>query len=455
MRVAFASNERSVAAHSRTGTAQSLRISTNSPCRRPSSRGRSGRGPGDLAAPLTFPTRERRASFSIGAVQTDSELSVTINPESWSRPAEAYQTPRQLSEFTFKRWEEHRSSQRYNRHIFQLFGSSIFKQLTNSLLTVGAIASAVCWYESQIVPQYDVAPSLLMPTAPFDLTSFALALLLVFRTNSSYDRFVEVTTVWSGLGNRARDTLRQCISHIKKDDTMSDEELHPLAGAMCRWVVAYVRALKCDVSKDSDLRQELAQVLTDEEADALMAARCRPAFAVSILTELGAAAPLNESHRIRLDENLTYFEDAVGSCERILTQPIPLAYSRHTSRFMVIWLGSLPFGLYSTCGLATIPISMVMAFLLLGIDEIGVQIEEPLGLLPLDGLCDEIEGDLFSMLQEGGEVKRTAKLSTAAGSGAYSPLLSYGSEDEALDSDHREWQETVAPRPVSDWFAEK
>ena len=62
---------------------------------------------------------------------------------------------------------------------------------------------------------------------------------------------------------------------------------------------------------------------------------------------------------------------------------------------MVIWLGSLPFGLYSTCGLATIPISMVMAFLLLGIDEIGVQIEEPLGLLPLDGLCDEIEGDLF------------------------------------------------------------
>ena len=84
-----------------------------------------------------------------------------------------------------------------------------------------------------------------------------------------------------------------------------------------------------------------------------------------------------------------------------------------------------------------------------------MQIEEPLGLLLLDGLCDEIEGDLFSMLQEGGEVKRTAKLSTAAGSGAYSPLLSYGSEDEALDSDHREWQETVAPRPVSDWFAEK
>ena len=366
---------------------------------------------------------------------------------------EAYRTPRQLDDFTFKRWDEHRSTSRYNRHIASLFNSSVFQQLTQSLLTVGAIATGVCAYESDVVPVYDLAPSLLMPTAPFDLTSFALALLLVFRTNSSYDRFVEVTGVWSGLGNRARDTMRQCISHIQQDG----DELHPLAGAMCRWTVAYVRALKCDVVQDSDLRKELKQVLTDEEAEAMMNSRHRPAFAVSILTELGAAAPLNESHRIRLDENLTYFEDAVGSCERILMQPIPLAYSRHTSRFMVIWLGALPFGLYQTCGLATIPIAMVVAFLLLGIDEIGVQIEEPLGLLPLDTMCDEIEGDLFSMLQEGAEVKRTAQMSTAAGAGSYTPLLSYGSEDDdAADGEHREWLESaIKPRPISDWFAEK
>ena len=52
-------------------------------------------------------------------------------------------------------------------------------------------------------------PSLLLPTAPFDLTSFALALLLVFRTNSSYDRWLEAITAWSGINNRSRDTMRQ------------------------------------------------------------------------------------------------------------------------------------------------------------------------------------------------------------------------------------------------------
>jgi putative membrane protein len=400
-----------------------------------------------------FPKRQLHVT-RVAQTPRNLEGEVTITPStSASNVLEAYRTPRQLDDFTFKRWDEHRSTSRYNRHIASLFNSSVFQQLTQSLLTVGAIATGVCAYESDVVPVYDLAPSLLMPTAPFDLTSFALALLLVFRTNSSYDRFVEVTGVWSGLGNRARDTMRQCISHIQQDG----DELHPLAGAMCRWTVAYVRALKCDVVQDSDLRKELKQVLTDEEAEAMMNSRHRPAFAVSILTELGAAAPLNESHRIRLDENLTYFEDAVGSCERILMQPIPLAYSRHTSRFMVIWLGALPFGLYQTCGLATIPIAMVVAFLLLGIDEIGVQIEEPLGLLPLDTMCDEIEGDLFSMLQEGAEVKRTAQMSTAAGAGSYTPLLSYGSEDDdAADGEHREWLESaIKPRPISDWFAEK
>ncbi len=411
---------------------------------------------GQCIIPYEDPMFPKRQLHVTRVAQTPRNLEgeVTITPStSASNVLEAYRTPRQLDDFTFKRWDEHRSTSRYNRHIASLFNSSVFQQLTQSLLTVGAIATGVCAYESDVVPVYDLAPSLLMPTAPFDLTSFALALLLVFRTNSSYDRFVEVTGVWSGLGNRARDTMRQCISHIQQDG----DELHPLAGAMCRWTVAYVRALKCDVVQDSDLRKELKQVLTDEEAEAMMNSRHRPAFAVSILTELGAAAPLNESHRIRLDENLTYFEDAVGSCERILMQPIPLAYSRHTSRFMVIWLGALPFGLYQTCGLATIPIAMVVAFLLLGIDEIGVQIEEPLGLLPLDTMCDEIEGDLFSMLQEGAEVKRTAQMSTAAGAGSYTPLLSYGSEDDdAADGEHREWLESaIKPRPISDWFAEK
>jgi hypothetical protein len=36
-------------------------------------------------------------------------------------------------------------------------------------------------------------------------------------------------------------------------------------------------------------------------------------------------------------------QDMQGCCERILRTPIPLSYTRHTSRFMMIWLTLLPF----------------------------------------------------------------------------------------------------------------
>lgn len=97
---------------------------------------------------------------------------------------------------------------------------------------------------------------------------------------------------------------------------------------------------------------------------------------------------------------------------------------------------------------------MVITFLLLGIDEIGVQIEEPFGLLPLDDLCNEIEGDLFSMLQEGIEIKRTALQArlSAIGEGdeidslekvPFSPLPGWSrNNDTSQQTQHREWEET-------------
>jgi predicted membrane chloride channel (bestrophin family) len=55
-----------------------------------------------------------------------------------------------------------------------------------------------------------------------------------------------------------------------------------------------------------------------------------------------------------------------GGCERILRTPIPLSYTRHTSRFLIIWLTLMPFTLWNTCGWAMAPVACVVAFLLLG-----------------------------------------------------------------------------------------
>eukprot|EP00887_Chlorella_sp_A99_P008252 scaffold12.g8252.t1 len=214
----------------------------------------------------------------------------------------------------------------------------------------------------------------------------------------------------------------------------------PLALSVVKWVLAYAHSLKAQVTQHSRLEVELMDVLTEEELQLLLDAHHRrapvcqwpgPSFALSVLSELLAVAPLRESNRSRIDENLTFFEDAVGTCERILRTPIPLSYTRHTSRFLVMWLGLLPLGLWPTCGLGTIPLAVVIALLLLGIEEIGVQIEEPFGILPLEDLCEELEGDLYALLEEAPAAKKTAAAAAMVAAGAAASSAAGGRKGDA------------------------
>ena len=58
----------------------------------------------------------------------------------------------------------------------------------------------------------------------------------------------------------------------------------------------------------------------------------------------------------------------LSSCTRILTTPIPLSWTRHTTRFMVLWLFLLPLALYRTCGWGT---PWAIAFVSLALLTIG------------------------------------------------------------------------------------
>jgi predicted membrane chloride channel (bestrophin family) len=48
---------------------------------------------------------------------------------------------------------------------------------------------------------------------------------------------------------------------------------------------------------------------------------------------------------------------------------------RHTARFLILWLLLLPLALWHLCGWGSVPATAVISFVLLGIEEIGVQIE--------------------------------------------------------------------------------
>lgn len=109
-----------------------------------------------------------------------------------------------------------------------------------------------------------------------------------------------------------------------------------------------------------------------------------------VLSELVEAADINDSQRSMMHSNLSAMHDVVGNCERILHTPIPIAYTRHTSRFVMIWMTLLPYALWEKFGWATLLVVPIIGVLLLGINEIGIDVEEPFSLLPLEALVDRI-----------------------------------------------------------------
>lgn len=94
--------------------------------------------------------------------------------------------------------------------------------------------------------------------------------------------------------------------------------------------------------------------------------------------------------------NITTFHDILGGCERILRTPVPLSYTRHTSRLLALWLAVLPMALWPSIGWATVAVAAFMGVVLFGIEEISLQIEEPFGVLALEAIQGRAETDTLS-----------------------------------------------------------
>ena len=120
---------------------------------------------------------------------------------------------------------------------------------------------------------------------------------------------------------------------------------------------------------------------------------------VQVLAELIEAADISDMQKWQMHQNLTTMHDILGGCERIFRTPIPVAYSRHTSRFVIIWLTVLPYALWAKFGWATLFVAPAIGVLLLGINEIGIDVEEPFSLLPLEAIADRCCQDVKQSIE--------------------------------------------------------
>ena len=247
----------------------------------------------------------------------------------------------------------------------------------------------------------------------------------MFRTNTSYNRWDEARKFWGLNINHTRDLNRMAAAWYGNDSNpgspsapkQTAREIDPvereyLLGQVSLFTWAFVRSMKRHLSPpdedEEDYIAELKSRLTQEQADAIISAAHRPNRALYDLSVAIEKLPMHFMRKNEINKNLSIFEDTLGGSERLLSSPVPLFYSRHTARFISVWLLFLPFALYGQFSdswnhITMIPATALISLFLFGIEELATQLEEPFTILPMQGFCDKIGANCNEIVSWAGQ----------------------------------------------------
>lgn len=234
-------------------------------------------------------------------------------------------------------------------------------------------------------------------TALHSLLGIVLGLFLVFRTNSAYDRWWEGRKLWGSLVNSTRNYALKLNAYLSKDD-------HETRNWFAQMIPNFVTATK------EHLRQgvQLSELERAEPnfPESIKEYKHKPnriaAMLYSKVNELYKAGALTGDHFRVLDKEMKDFIDVMGACERIKNTPIPYSYSMFIKKFIFIYIITLPFGFVTSFEYVTIPTTLLITFVLISVELIAEEIEDPFGRdindLPTDQLAGKIQENVREIL---------------------------------------------------------
>lgn len=223
--------------------------------------------------------------------------------------------------------------------------------------------------------------------AIYSLIGFVLSLLLVFRTNTAYDRWWEGRRKWGEIVNDTRNlSIKLSAILSEKEDKAFFKNMLP------NFAFASKEHLRKGVNFD-----ELT--LTKEQFDLLIVKKHVPLGICEMLyvklIELKKAEKITEEEFIVLDKNLNALTDSIGACERIKNTPIPVSYSLFIKKFIFIYVMTLPLAFVVQFGYFSALIATFVFYVLVSMEVLAEEIEDPFGNdesdLPTDTLSERIK----------------------------------------------------------------
>lgn len=259
--------------------------------------------------------------------------------------------------------------------LFRLHKADTIRKLGWLIVSIGIYAFIIAWLEKEVFQLTDKSYVKNIPLM-HGMLGFVISLLLVFRTNTAYDRWWEGRKLWGSLVNNSRNLAIKLAAMLPAEEKDTRSFFRKI-------IPAYAFALHRHLRQEST-REELFE--EDEQGHILSQIDKEKHIPNQLalmlfkkINELHATKKLNAEQLIVLNNEIQSFTDICGACERIKNTPIPFSYSVFLKKFIFFYVMTLPFGYVFSLGYYVIPVVAFIFYVLASLELIAEEIEDPFG----------------------------------------------------------------------------
>jgi ion channel-forming bestrophin family protein len=266
------------------------------------------------------------------------------------------------------------------------------KRIMRSTLYVGAGTALIAVLDIDILKLSHWS----IDASVFSLLGIVLTILLVFRTNTAYDRWWEGRQQWGKLVNDCRNLAVMSHAALPEEDVETRRFLAIHIANFCYTIKEHLR-------KGPKL-EELIYLSPEEHAVYAEKSHLPSFIAWQIQHRIQQSfkrGDLAGEDHLNIKVHTQGLLDVLGACERIKKTPIPFSYNVYLKLYISVYTFMLPFGLIPYFGYFAIPFVMFIFFAFIGVELMAEEIEDPFGLdcndLPTGDIAHTIKQNVFEI----------------------------------------------------------
>ncbi len=250
-----------------------------------------------------------------------------------------------------------------------------------------------------VLDQYGFLNKISVPIGITAVFGTAVALLLAFRTNQSYERWWEARIIWGAIVNDSRTLVRQCVSFFERSNEHYEILVREMANRQIIWCYALGESLrKLPFSHRVKAHTESNKIEAFNIPNALLSQHSET------LLKAKEKKMVNDFQQVQIDSTIARLCDSMGKCERIKNTVFPKAYSLLIHTIIYVFATMLPFGLSDEYLAVEIGLTICIPIIFIAIEKTSILMQDPFENRPLDtpmtDLAETVEINIKQMIGE-------------------------------------------------------